>query len=297
MGEEKPSFCRYEATKYFNNDLDPLEPTKFHRRDPRFLIVGQCESGKTTILKKILKDINPLIKSISAFTQSEIANPQWTNIIPSNCIKSRPFTQQDAKILEKEQADFLKKHDGDQTKHALHVLIIDDFVDRSLTDREWFKSFIKTCRHYKIVPFCLCHRLTDMSPHCIDNFTNYILCGPFAPKVLSPLYDSWVFDCFKTKHDFYDFMNQACEEKGRGVVISKGVPKQEKITFIFPKKEEIKNLVLGPAEFWFICLILLKSKENQENEKNQKENHSPGGSYEKTGKREQVVVGNIRFIE
>jgi predicted AAA+ superfamily ATPase len=55
------NIIRFDASQYCNHDLN--------NKLPRTLIIGIAESGKTTISKQILKELNPNIQIMNAYTK------------------------------------------------------------------------------------------------------------------------------------------------------------------------------------------------------------------------------------
>ena len=181
-------------------DIELTAPTQaIQMKFPALIIIGgMTESGKTNLLRYILKENHQSFNRIWALCPTADLLVEY-QFIPRKFTITNP-TEEDVDNILQDQIKF---------KHLKTCVVLDDCIGSlNFQNSKIFDKLASSSRHFKLTTFILIQDLKKLSP-CIRDNAKYLFITKLKEHSLKICYE--LSSSFKTEKKFKRFMNQVCK--------------------------------------------------------------------------------------
>jgi len=182
-------------------------PCRGAHKHTALLIVGESASGKTLLVKRLLKDIKVDRKIVFGLRHEydDIVDPQFVHENVNEELLRRILRFQTERVkLEKERQTCYY----DEVNHPLRmVMVFDRFLDRGFTQSSTFQSLVVNSRHFLITVILTAQHATYFSPRVRMNMDAVLITGGCTVhSQLRRLYEEYfsVFNSFEKFRKVYE---------------------------------------------------------------------------------------------
>lgn len=185
--------------KEFNlNDIKP---------NSKLVIIGKPGSGKSTLIKDMLKSFRHLFPVAKIFSGTEDNNHFYSGIYPDHFIFSEYTEEEIEKFIERQ-----KKCIGEKVANPKCVLTIDDCSDDpKFFKRPLFQKIYKNGRHWEMLFILALQYGLDIPPVIRTNIDYTFIFREPQEKIRKSLYENYA-SMVGSYSDFCDIMDQITEE-------------------------------------------------------------------------------------
>lgn len=180
---------------------------KFTLLDKTILFVGKRCSGKSVLLKELVKAEKHKFSKIFVICPTEDINRFYRDVVPENCT----FSNYSDAWVEKLITECTKINNYKEKKRKHILLILDDCIsDINMHHAKGIKKLFTRGRHINI-SICLVSQYINSVPPVVRNNSDYIFCGQLNAQSIQLLKEEYCSG--ELKHDeFFKLYKEATKD-------------------------------------------------------------------------------------